>query len=397
MSTTSKRWLALFAVLVLATCLRPAITAVGPLLPQISADLGLGEEALGLLGSIPLLCFAAGSPLVHLVTRRLGERATIACSLAGIALGIGLRSLPVPGAVWLGTIAIGLAIAVGNVAISALVKRDFAARVTLATGLYTATMGISASLASGWATPLSTALGGWRASLLVWAAPTVLALVLWWVLSASAQGTQPASAVSSAGVSPWRSGRAWWITGFFGVQSLVFYLLVTWLPSAAQSFGQSAANAGWLLFWFQLVGVASGPAATAFAQRVGNHPAVYTATGVTMAAAMLAIPLAPGLLGLWIALAGIAAGASFPLGLALPPLHASNPAETARLAGMAQAVGYLIAAIGPILAGWLAAATSWSVVLVGVAGFAVIQAVLGWFAARSDSPRSGLLGEAVSH
>lgn len=385
------RWGALVGVLLIAACLRPALTSVGPVLPEIGTELGLGPATLGVLGAIPLLCFAAASPLVHALTGRTGHRAAVTIALAGIAVAIGLRSLPVAGALWVGTVVVGLSIAIGNVVVSGIVKREFAARVSLATGLYSAVMGLAASLASGLSEPLAAALGGWRPGLAVWAIPTVLALAVWLVLSRRTDAGPSGSGTAAAPtVSPWRSGLAWQVTGFFGLQSLTFYLLVTWLPSMAATRGLTPEQAGWLLFLFQIVGVVAGPIAAANADRLGDQRLLCAATGVAMALAALGVLLVPGLLWLWATLAGLSSGASFSLALALAPLRTTTPAATVRLSGMAQSFGYLIAAAGPVVAGWLAAATNWGVVVGSIAVLALVQAGLGYLAGERRYLEDGL-------
>jgi CP family cyanate transporter-like MFS transporter len=387
MDTTGSRrlrWGALAGVLVIAACLRPAITSVGPVLPEIGAELGLGPVAQGAVGAIPLLCFAAASGLVHALTSRTGHHRAVTIALAGIALAIGLRSLPLPGALWVGTVVVGLAIAIGNVVVSGIVKREFAARVSLATGLYSAVMGLSASLASGLSAPLSAALGGWRPGLAVWVVPTVVALVVWLLLSRRADAAAPTVAPVAPAPTPWRSALAWQVTGFFGLQSLSFYLMVTWLPTMAAALGYGSAEAGWLLFWFQAVGVVVGPAAAWGADRLPDQRLLCASTGALLAAAALGALAVPALLWLWVTLAGVSAGGAFALALALAPLRTHTPADTVRLSGMAQSVGYLIAAVGPVAAGWLAAATNWGVVVAVVGALALGQAGLGFRAGRAD-------------
>jgi CP family cyanate transporter-like MFS transporter len=146
---------ALAAVLLVAMCLRPTMTSVGPVLPQISSELGLGPQAQGLLGAIPLLAFAAASPLVHALTGRLGRRRVTALALAGIVVGVAVRSLPGASQLWIGTIVMGIFIAIGNVVVAGLVKRDFPDRVSVVTGLYAAVMGIAGAFGSGLSAPLS--------------------------------------------------------------------------------------------------------------------------------------------------------------------------------------------------------------------------------------------------
>ncbi|MCE1174641.1 MAG: MFS transporter [Propionibacteriales bacterium] len=374
---------ALIAVLLVALCLRPALTSVGPVLPQISADLDLGPQAQGVLGAIPLLAFAAASPLVHALTGRLGRRTVTSLALAGIIIGILTRSLPGPGWLWVGTVVVGVFIAIGNVVVSGLVKRDFADRVSLATGLYAAVMGIAAAFGSGLSAPLAHGLGGWRPGLAVWVVPAVVALVVWLLLGRADSPVAATRQDTSAVPSVWRSGLAWQVTGFFGLQAMAFYVAATWLPTMAISRGVPVAEAGWLLFVFQIVGTAFGPVATAWADRLADQRLLNAGSGLILAAAITGAVIAPDAVWVWAALAGAASGASFSLGLAMAPLRTSGPRDTVRLAGMAQSMGYLIAAVGPVAAGALAAATNWGVVLAVMATIAIVQAVLG-FGAGAD-------------
>lgn len=376
-------------VLVVAACLRPALTAVGPVLPDIGADLGLGTTALGLLGALPLLCFAAASPLVHALTRRTGTSRAATVALVGLAVAVLVRSVPVSGALWAGTALVGLTIAVGNVVVPAVVKRDFHRHPALVTGVYVAVMGTCAALASGLSAPLADRLGGWRPGLAVWALPIGLAALAWATTGrrhpAEDRDRQTAPRATGGGRSPWRTRLGWQVTALMGLQSLTFYLLVTWLPSMSVAAGSTPATAGWHLFAYQAVGVAAGPAAAALADRTGTSRVLWAGPGALLALTALGALAAPGLAPLWVLLAGVASGASFVLALAAVPLRTGTPEEAVRLSGMAQSVGYLVAATGPVAAGWLVGGRAgWAGVLVVVALVATAQAVVGLRVAGRD-------------
>ncbi|WP_375493647.1 MFS transporter, partial [uncultured Jatrophihabitans sp.] len=131
----------LFAVFLAAACLRSSITSVGPLLGRIADDTGLSDTLLGLLGALPLLAFGVVSPLVQPVARRVGAERLVGAALLGVALGVAVRSAPGGGWLWLGTAVLGAGIAVGNVLLPAIVRRDHAARAALVVGGYPAVMG----------------------------------------------------------------------------------------------------------------------------------------------------------------------------------------------------------------------------------------------------------------
>lgn len=158
--------------------LRPAIIAVGPILSDIGADLGWGESLLGLLGALPLLAFAAVSCTVGFLTKRFDTDKVLFASLLVLAAGCLLRSAFGQGALWAGTVAIGAAIAVGNVLAPTIVKRDYPDSIPIATGAYSACVTLGSAIAGLSASCAEEALGGWRGALSIWVAPALLAAFL---------------------------------------------------------------------------------------------------------------------------------------------------------------------------------------------------------------------------
>lgn len=371
-------------VLVVAANLRASITSVGPVLDLIADDTGLGSSALGILGAIPLFAFAAVSPIVDRFTRRFGrERTVLAATILLVAATV-WRSVPGwIGNLWLGTALIGAAIAVGNVLVPALVKRDFPERIALLTGLYSAVLSVFAGVASGVAQPIGESFG-WRIAVGCWALLSVVAALVWLPRLRGTERPDPA-AVRAAGAQPsmWTSATAWQVAGYMAAQSTVFYLLVTWLPTIEAATGVEPVVAGWHLFLFQAVGVLAGLAVTALLHGRGDLRAVAAAVAALMLVGMLGFLLAPDLVVAWVVVAGLGSGASLVVALTLIAQRARGSVAAARLSGMAQGVGYLVAAFGPIGAGVLLDATGdWRPVVWVVAGLAGIQALIGLFAGR---------------
>ncbi len=372
----------LAAVFLVAACLRPAITAVGPLLDLIGTDTGLSNTLLGLLSSLPLLAFAAVSPLVQAPARRFGAERLIVWALAGLSFGIVVRSLPTLATLWLGTLVLGAAIAVGNVLLPAVVRRDHAVRAALVIGWYSAVLGTAAAIASGLALPIASAIGdGWRWALVVWAAPAAAAATIWWRRSRRAprpQSPAPGTVTDDPAPRPsvWRSAMAWRCTAYMGLQSTSFYVLVSWLPAIMTARHQSHAAAGWYLFAYQVVGIGAGLAAPLVLHRLDRD--VTAALGcLPMIAACVGLIVAPQLPAVWVTLAGISSGSALVIALSLFSLNADSPAHAAQLSGMGQSLGYLLAAGGPVAAGWLRDTTgSWSPALVGVAVLAALQGLV---------------------
>lgn len=371
------------AIFLVALCLRPAITAVGPLLPQISLDLELSESAQGLLGALPLLAFAFVSPQVHRVSARLGMERAVLLALLVLAAATVARSYTGAAGLWAGTIVIGCAIAVGNVLVPAIVKRDYAANVSRATGLYTAFITIGASTASAVAVPVADAVD-WRLSLALWAVPALLVAVAWAPRARTAPVIE--SGPPGEGVAVWRQPRAWLITAFMGLQSTCFYVLVTWLPTIEIAHGVSERTAGLHLFVFQGMGILGGLAVPVLLRDPATRAAGAVAASLPVVVAIGGLLAAPGAALLWAAIAGLGQGASLVAALTLISLGGRTQSETTRLSGMAQSLGYLLAAAGPVAAGVLAERTgAWEATLVMIIGLGVLQTAAGAAAARTGS------------
>lgn len=373
-------------VFLVALNLRPALTTVGPLLPQIGADTGLGEGGQGLLGAVPLLAFGLVSPLVHGVSRRLGAERTVLLALLVLAAGTLVRAYAGSAGLWIGTVVVGGAIAVGNVLVPAIIKRDYATRVTFAIGVYSAFIALPAAAASAVAVPIANATD-WRGALAVWALPALVVAALWLPRVRDAVGgggavSVPVPTVASASVSVWRQPTAWLVTAFMALQSTTFYVMVTWLPTIETSSGVSDAQAGIHLFVYLLVGVPAGLVIPALMRREHQVAAAVTAS-VPMVIGVSGLLVAPELGLLWAVIAGTGTGAALVVALGLIGLRGRTHDETTQLSGMAQSLGYLLAAAGPVAVGTLAERSgSWDGPLVLLLGVAILQVLVAVVAGR---------------
>lgn len=381
---------AVLAVLLLAACLRAPVTSVGPLLERIGEDTGLSATALGLLGSLPVIGFGVGSALVHRPAMRFGLERVIAFALVALAGAVVLRSVPVVGALWVGTAVIGIASAAGNVLAPAVIKRDHPDRIALVTACFTAVMTTTAATASGLAVPVSDAWdGGWRLPLGALAVVVLPVAVLWVVRAARTPrpaAPTPAATLGDAAppraVTMWRSPSAWVVSAFMGLQSACFFTLSTWLPTVETTLGVDARAAGWHLFVLQLVGMLAGLLITTLMRGRTDLRPLGVAVSLCIVLAMGGLALAPQIAVLWVALAAVGTGSSLVLALSLFGLRTAHSRHTAQLSSMAQTIGYAIAACGPLLAGWVGGTFSWNLVLAVVAGFGVAQLVMVLGAAR---------------
>jgi CP family cyanate transporter-like MFS transporter len=406
----------LVGLLLVGANLRASITAVGPVLIDIKADLGLTAAAAGVLGSVPLIAFGLFSPIAPPIAARLGLERTLWLSVVALAAGIVLRSMPVVGALWVGTALLGAAIAFINVLLPSVVKRDFPHRVASITGAYTVTQTIMAAIASMVAVPLAgQAQDGWRLAIGIWAGLALIAAgVFLPQLRASnlraapvpdaappdaappdaalPDAARPAPRPAHPAVaqhplayrSPWRSAIGWQVTAFMGLQSMLFYVVINWLPAIEQGFGVSPAEAGVHLFIFQIAGTVGNVVSAALIHRMRDQRLLGLGCSVVDLVAVAGILMAPQFLVLWVALAGLGAGSSILLALSMFGLRTRHHQQTAALSGMAQSLGYLLAATGPVVIGALHDSTGgWVVPLQVLCGVLVVQGVFGLLAGRA--------------
>lgn len=392
--TAGRRALLFVGVLLVAANLRVAITAVGPVIADIRADLWLSDAMAGVLVSIPLLAFALVSPLAPPLARRFGIERSLAGALLLLAAATVLRSLPAAFALWAGTLLIGAAIAVINVVLPALVKRDHGEQVGRVTGIYSAVQSAAAAVSAGLAVPIAgSGSGGWRLALGVWAALALIAFAVF-VLGhrghAATRDALESVADPASRRSPWGTAVGWQVTVFMGLQSVAFFVLVTWWPSVERSSGVPAAVAGWHLSVFQLCGVVGSLATAAVMRSHGHERAIALATGGVILVGVVGQLLAPGGSLAWIVLTGLGCGGSIVLALSLFGLRARDHAEAAALSGMAQTMGYLLATAGPPLFGVLHDASGgWGLPLAALAVSVVLQLASGLLAGRPDAALRG--------
>lgn len=371
-------------MVLLALCLRPAMTSVGPLIPRMGDDLGLGQAALGLLGAIPLFAFAVVSPGVHLVSRRFGIEHTILVALVVLASGTVVRSYGGTGGLWLGTVALGCALAFGNVLAPALIRRDLPGRITVAHGVYAGAMGGAAGTASLVAVPVAD-VAGWRFALAFWAVLFGVAAALWLLrLRHDDPGSVPADDPGGTG-SVWRQPAAWVLTAFFGTQAAIFHSMVTWLPTVLVARGASEHHGGVQLFVYQWVGVGTGLLVPLVMRRADSQVVATLGAAVPVATGLVGLLLVPGLTTVWVCLVGGGCGMTVVVALGLAGFRSRDHHVMAQLVGMMQAAGYFSAGVAPVLMGFVAELTgSWTVPL----GLLVLLAV-GMLASAVPAGRPG--------
>jgi len=379
--------LPLCGILLVAINLRPVITAVGPIMPRLGSDLTLNASQLGLLGALPIAMFAIVSAGSQAIIARFGVERTTAGALALLTLGTLWRSWPGASAnLWAGTALIGATIAVGNVAVPVIVKKVFPHAMALVTSIYVAVLGIFAGLAAAVAVPLADSSSwSWRLSLGVWAVLTLVGAFYWAVHAARAHQEQQSRSRhrGTRTINIWRNLAAWQIATYMGVQSSVFYVSLTWLPSVEQGLGVSPVAAGWHMFLLQIAGVVGNLAAPVLMRIGRDQQFAAVLPGLLFVVALAGIYFHPAWLVFWDAVLGLGTGTAFVVSLSLIAMRAGDVSTASRLSSMAQAIGYGITALNLYVAGLVEGLNPLApLAVLSLAGVCVL--VMGLFAGRQQ-------------
>ena len=386
--TKSFGFIGFIALFFISLVLRPPVASVGPLLHEIVADLGLTATEMGLLASAPVLCFGVGAFASPALVRRFGVNHSMLIVLGILTLAaFGRLFFGYPGLL-IGTIAAGLSIAVANVLLPTIVRVEFPNRVPLITGGYTTLLAFSASFAASVAVPSSAALGGWRLALAVWLVPAILATVFWApkALGQEAHVSQPAHSAAEERAAVLRSPISWAIVGFFGLQSLGFYAILGWLPTLLIASGQTPEQAGGYLGLATAVGI---PAGLILSGVIGRFKSLAwwaaAASGSTLVGYILLLATFnnSSLIVPACVLIGLGQASTFPMSLSIIGTRASTKAQTTQLSAMAQGWGYLLAAAGTFLVGFIAdLAHTWVPSVILLVALTAVQVGVGFYSGR---------------
>ena len=372
---------AVATVVFLTLLLRPPLAMIGPLLPDITKDMQLSASQVGLLTSIPVLCFGVGA----FAGPRIQQRFGLVNAFNGILL---LLAITIATRVWFGfdylvvaTVVMGLGIALSNVLFPALIRAEFPNSVVKMTATYTTMLSGFSALASAIAFPLANALGGWKMALTVVAVPALLGLIAWGVTVKLTHPQDESHTEVGERAKLWNHPLAWAIAGFFGLQSSNFYLLLNWLPSILIHEGVSPLEAGGVLGFMSVIGIPVGMLITANLKRIPNLTLLVLAISAVTAVGLGLYLLGPALVIPASVLTGFGLSSSFPLSLALIGMKGSTQAITTGLSALSQGMGYLFAAAIVFVAGLSFDLTqSWTPALVGAIALSLLQAGAGIYA-----------------
>ncbi|MFI3067800.1 MFS transporter [Streptococcus suis] len=341
-------------IVMLGVVMRAPFTALPAILTDVAAGLGVEVSSLGILTSIPLIMFALCSSLAPRLAAKFGMEKLMALVLLVMVLGSGMRVLNLP-ALYIGTMLVGATIAFINVLLPSLVAANFPKKIGLYTTIYITLMGVAATVASMIAVPIVSS-SSWEFFILLITGLVFMAFLIWLPnvrnnhqFASENQGNQKSSI--------WKNKAAIAFLIFGGLQSVLYYTEITWLPTISQSVGFSKEEAGLMAGIFNLTAIPMSMIIPSILSRHTKEMRRNIMLG-TSSATLLGLALMtflPSNFILWSVLHIILSfsnAALFPYMMLGFTLKTSNSQATAQLSGMVQTGGYLIAAFGPGLLGY---------------------------------------------
>ncbi|WP_318652438.1 CynX/NimT family MFS transporter [Paenibacillus lycopersici] len=381
----------LAGIVLIAANLRMPLTSVSPLIGLIRSDFPISGTLAGMLTTLPLLAFAGLSPFVPRLARRFGMEYTLFVALIAMVAGSLVRDAGGVSALLAGTVLTGLGIASGNVLLPAMIKKEFPRRLGLTTGIYSISMNVFAAAASAVSAPIANGTSlGWRGTFLAVAFIGVLALGAWIPqLRHNRTAAVTSAAAADRKQNVWRSRLAWQITLFMGLQSFIFYVFVAWLPDMLLSQGMSNVESGYMLSLLQVGLMPFAFLIPIIAGRLKSQLGLLVLTCcfyLAGFAGLLAADGNPVMTSIAVLALGVAGGTSFSLAMMFFSLRTRTAREASEISGMAQSVGYLLAAVGPFLFGVLHdAVRNWTLPMFLLAAAALLLLLVGTAPARGGS------------
>lgn len=350
--------LVLAASLVLVSLnLRPVFSSLAALMPEVRQATGASPATASLLTTTPVLClglFAAAAPAL---ARRFAAERVVFVLLLTLAAGTALRGFGTVPALLAGSVIAGASIAVVNVLLPGLVKRDFPDRVAAMTGLYSMALSAGAACAAALTVPIEHRLhGSWAGALASWGLPALAVAILWAPQAARAVPARRAAARPRRSL--WRDRLAWQVTLFMGLQSALAYSIFGWLAPLLRARGLDAASAGYVVFLSVMAQTVSCLASPSLATRGRDQRPVSLTLAAFAVAGFLGCLFAPlSSVWAWAGLQGLGQGGLIAVALTVIVLRSPDAVTAARLSSMAQSAGYGLAAFGPLIVGLIFTAT----------------------------------------
>lgn len=358
----SHRALLILGIFLLGTCMRTPFTSIPSVINQIANTFHVPATSLGILTTIPLICFGLCSPLIPRLGQRLGNERALLFALVILLIGSQLRIFGYA-ALLFGTLLIGIAASFLNVLIPAVVTDRLPNRIGPVTGMYNVALTLFSAIGAYAIAPITERFS-WQLAVQLLSLLVLITTLVWWPSARGAAPQKPAPGTSSRGQNMWKNRRAWYLMIYFGISSFVFYTCVAWLPSIAITHGMTTSAASLIAGLFQLFSIPTAFVTPLLATRMANRVPLVVLAGLLTALGFFGLLLPGNSFPLYVGIAlvlGLGTAATFSLIMTLFGLKTRTVADTSNLSGMVQTLGYLLAALGPLVTGNLKAQSgSWT-------------------------------------
>ena len=365
-----EKFFIILGIIFISFNLRAPITAVGSIVDMIKSEFSLSNGASGFITTLPLITFAIVSPFVSKISEKLSYQKTILLGLFFILIGEFIRSYTNLFGVFLGTTFLGIGIAIGNVLIPSIIKANFQNSSGPMISIYTSSMCIFAAVGAGISVPLAKGLNyGWKNTLAIWSILTIITIIIWMPQLLKKTNTNiQKKQLNQTSTSIWTSPLAWGVTFFMGIQSLLFYSLVAWLPTMITAKGMTSMFAGTMALTFQLTAIPATLIIPILCDKFNDQKILVALICCLYLTGVLFLLLGTSqfLIILSVIFMSLGMGGSISLSIAFISLKSPNAIRASQLSGMSQSAGYLLAAIGPITTGFIYDFTkNWNYPLIG--------------------------------
>lgn len=376
----------ILGLLLLGVCMRMPITAIPSVIKEIASTLHVEPTSLGILTTIPLICFGLLSSVVSALAQRIGNELTIELAMILMFIGSYLRILNFS-SLMIGTVLVGAAITCINVLLPAIISDKLPDKIGSVTGMYNVAMTLFAAIGAYVITPITHATS-WETAVIIISIIVLIAAIVWVpnlkYNQRATSGDQPVD----RGTNMWKNANAWWLLLFFGGQCFVFYSIVAWLPTIAMDAGLTSDQASLAAGLLQLFSMPFAFLVPVIATKMKNRQPIMMFAGIVtlIGTGMMFFPVNSFVYYAIVALfLGMGTTTTFVLAMTLFGLKTKSSADTRNLSGMVQSVGYLIAALGPVVVGNLYSSThNWFASLIVIAIAAIFFTVCGVIAERKQ-------------
>lgn len=351
---TRATWLFVLGIVCISFTMRSPITSVGPIIDLLKEQLHISNVIAGFITTIPLLAFAIVSPIVPKIARKYGIERALFLSLFILAIGVILRSTGSSIALYSGTILIGIGIAFSNVLMPSILKLRFPLQIGLLTGIFTVAMNVTASIAAGVSYPIASSAFGWQGALGIWLVFIVIAIAVWFPQTRTVSHQQAQQTGQPPAKKIWQYPLTWALTFAMGLQSFLFYTTASWIPSMLIEQGMQPSAAGIMFSIMQLSQIPMTFLIPILAGRTNDQRKIVVFFTILYMIGFGGLLLEwTNATIIWMILLGLAGGASFGMCMMFFSVRARNAYEAAELSGFGQSLGYVLAATGPVLYGFV--------------------------------------------